>query len=64
MDTLYVFRLARCPVRGCPVRFRDGADRACAEHALESADADATARAELMMAAPNGVTGRTRPAGG
>jgi len=47
--------LSRCTMRGCPVRYRCGADRPCAMHRAEDGAADLPARMEamgVMTAAP------------
>jgi len=47
--------MARCTTRGCPVRFRVGADRPCRDHQADHADTLAermTRFADVMTAAP------------
>jgi hypothetical protein len=58
--------LARCVIRGCPVRFRFGPDRKCADHSDAAQNAAAAALdngrsvfAEVAAAAPN--PGKDRP---
>jgi hypothetical protein len=54
--------LARCPVRGCPYRWRRGPDRMCAEHEREVAVNHGERLAAALMVAPRGVTGKVQPA--
>jgi hypothetical protein len=45
-------RLARCPAKACPVRYRGGPDRLCAEHQHGDRDmASAAAQLGIDMAA-------------
>lgn len=59
-------KLPRCPFKACPVRYRDGDDRPCTEHASEQGIW--TGRLEefagLIMAAPGEPDGGGRPAEG
>lgn len=49
--------LARCVIRGCPVRFRHGADRLCAWHGADDTSVDLATRASgfgVVMSAFDG----------
>jgi hypothetical protein len=52
--TILVRPLARCPFRGCPVRYASGGDRLCRDHAEETAATWAGRLAELTGTAPGG----------
>jgi hypothetical protein len=40
----------RCPVRGCPVRYRGGPDRLCPGHQADHDDTGQPTRAALLAA--------------
>ena len=54
----------RCPVKACPVRWRDGADRRCADHADDDGARLAAAALELGIdLAPPGRFDPPEPSG-
>jgi hypothetical protein len=47
-----VANLPRCPFPGCPIRYRGGSDRECAEHANETIRAAADLGIDWMTQPP------------